>query len=88
MLGIFQPRPVDDGRVCGNAEPLIPGLLKSQDEETQQRGPAGQLGTNEVADAGQSEIGAVQENAFENLGRERVERILMAYPSSRHDGGQ
>lgn len=88
MLGIFQPRSVNNRRVCGNAEPLLPGLMKGQDEETQQSSPTGELRANEVADAGQSEIGAVQEDIFENLGRETVESIPMASPSSSHDGGQ
>lgn len=41
MLGIFQPRPVNNCRVCGNAEPLLPGVVKGLDEETQQSSPSG-----------------------------------------------
>lgn len=77
---------MDNCRVGGDAEPLLPRLMESPYKETQQRGPAGKLHANEVADPGQREIAAVEEDALENLFGKRVERVARR-PSS-HDGRQ
>lgn len=50
-----------------NAKPLIPGIMKTPDEETQQRCPRRELPANDGTGTRESDTAAVQKNALQNL---------------------
>lgn len=56
------PRDVMDGLALGDAEPLLPGVVKGPDEETQQGGAVRELEAEQGAGAGQGEVAAVEQD--------------------------